>query len=122
MLDFFLVLGQVPGTHFFLTFTEVFGAYTIALAAYTFNRQYHIRMNFYEHMRLVYVMYSSRVLPGKPKERAVLPDRIDLIPLLQSDFENFQMRLEEQQQRARVIAERILKLGSSLRRLADGAF
>jgi hypothetical protein len=122
MLDFLLVLGQVPGTRFFLTFTEIFSVYSIALAAYTINRQYHLRTRFLSHMRIVYVMYSSRVLPGPVKRRVILPEHIDLIPLIRSDVENFQRRLEHQQRRARLIAERILQLGSSLRRPAGGAF
>jgi hypothetical protein len=89
MLDFFLVLGQVPGTHFFLTFTEIFSAYTLALTTFTVHRQYHIRTNFLVNMRLVYVMYSTRVLPGKIKKRAILPEHIDLIPLIKNDALNF---------------------------------
>jgi hypothetical protein len=122
MLDFFLVLGQVPGTHFFLTFTEIFSAYTIALAVYTLQRQYYIRINFLINTRLNYIMYSTRVMPGRVKKRAILTDRIDLIPLIKNDFENFLQRLETYQRRVQLIVERIVQLGSSLRRPAGGAF
>jgi hypothetical protein len=97
MLDFFLVLGQVPGTHFFLTFTEIFSAYSICLTAYILHREYHIRKSFLVYIRLVYVMYSHRVRPGKLKKRAILPDHIDLAPLADIDFENFLKHLHSVQ-------------------------
>jgi hypothetical protein len=40
MLDFFLVLGQVPGTHFFLTFNELFGAYSLCLFTFITRREF----------------------------------------------------------------------------------
>jgi hypothetical protein len=108
MLDFFLVLGQVPGTHFFLTFTEIFSTYTILLTSYILHRDYHVRTNFYARMRLIYIMYSSRVLPGRVKKRVILPDHISLIPLVKTDFENFRQSLEHFQHRVQLNVERIL--------------
>jgi hypothetical protein len=122
MLDFFLVLGQVPGTHFFLTFTELFSVCTIAVSTYILNREYYLRMTFYSNMRLNYVMYSTRIHPGPTRKRAVLPGRIDLIPLIKTDVENFQKRFEAYRRRAQIVAEKILQLGSFLRRPAGGAF
>jgi hypothetical protein len=122
MLDFFLVLGQVPGTRFYLTFSEVFSTYSIASAVFTFHREYHLRTNFLVAMRLNYVMYSTRVRPGKVKARAILPERIDLIPLIKTDFENFLKRLDSWKHRAQIVEQRISRLGSSLRRPADDVF
>jgi hypothetical protein len=122
MLDFFLVLGQVPGTRFFLTFTEVFSAYTIVVSAYILHREYYVRMAFYALMRLNYVMYSSRVHPGPVRKRAILPDHIDLTPLIKNDFEHFWKSLQNFARRVQLVVERISQLGSSLRRPADGAF
>jgi|SRR4051812_19367907 hypothetical protein len=107
MLDFFLVLGQVPGTRFYLTFTELISTYSICLSAYILHREYNIRTNFLSHMRLIYVMYSTRVRPGRVKKRVELPDRISLIPLIKTDFENFRQSLEQFQHRVQLVAEKI---------------
>jgi hypothetical protein len=122
MLDFFLVLGQVPGTRFFLTFTELFSAYTIALTVFILQREYRLRIKFLVRMRIIYVMYSTRVRPGPPKRRAILPDHIDLTPLIRSDLENFRKRLEPAQRQVHLSVERILQRGSFLRRPTGGAF
>ncbi len=122
MLDFFLVLGQVPGTKFYLTFTELFSTYSICFTAYILHREYHIRKDFLVYMRLVYVMHSTRVLPGKIKQRVILTDRIDLIPLVKTDFENFYQDLRDLVQRVHSTYERISQLGSSLRHPSNGAF
>jgi hypothetical protein len=122
MLDFLLVLGQVPGTHFYLTFTEIFSVYVISIASYTIHRQYIIRTSFYSHMKLNYSMYSSRVRPGRVKRREVLPVHIDLAPLVDIDAEMILQRLQEFGRLVRLNGERILQLGSSLRRPTDGAF
>jgi hypothetical protein len=122
MLDFFLVLGQVPGTRFFLTFTELFSAYTIALTVFILQREYRLRIKFLVRMRVIYVMYSTRVRPGSPKKRAILPAHIDLTPLIRSDFENFRKRLEPAQRQVHLSVERILQRGSFLRRPTGGAF
>jgi hypothetical protein len=122
MLDFFLILGQVPGTHFYLTFTEVFCVYTISLSAFYINREYRIRTSFYTYMKFNYAMYSSRVRPGRVKQREVLPVHIDLAPLIDIDGELILQRLQEFVHLVRLSGERILQLGSSLRRPTGGAF
>jgi hypothetical protein len=107
MLDFFLVLGQVPGTRFYLTFTELFSTYSICLIAYILHREYNIRKKFLIHMRFTYVMHSTKVRPGRLKKRVLLPDHISLIPLVKTDFENFRQSLEQFEQRVHLVAERI---------------
>jgi hypothetical protein len=107
MLDFFLVLGQVPGTHFYLTFTEIFSTYSIALITYTLHREYHLGKNFLIYMQLVYVMYSQRLRPGPVRKRAILPDHIDSIPLIDIDVENLIKHLQDLQNRVQLAVERI---------------
>jgi hypothetical protein len=122
MLDFFLVLGQIPGTKFYLTFTELFSTYSICLFAYILQREFHIRKNFLIRMRLVYVMHSTRVLPGRIKQRVILTERINLIPLIRSDFAHFWKNLQELVQRVRSNVERIAQLYSSLHHPSGDAF
>jgi hypothetical protein len=122
MLDFFLVLGQIPGTKFYLTFTELFSTYSICLTVYILHREYHLRKNFLIYMRLVYIMYSTRVLPGRIKQRVILTERINLVPLIRSDFENFWKSLQDFAQRVHLSVERIVQFGSSLRHPTSGAF
>jgi hypothetical protein len=122
MLDFFLILGQVPGTHFYLTFTEVFCVYTISLSAFYLNREYRSRTSFYTYMKFNYAMFSSRVRPGRIKRREVLPVHIDLAPLVDIDVELILERLQDFGRLVRLNGERILQLGSSLRRPTDDAF
>jgi hypothetical protein len=122
MLDFFLVLGQIPGTKFYLTFTELFSTYSICLTVYILHREYNLRKNFLIYMRLVYIMYSTRVLPGRIKQRVILTERINLVPLIRSDFENFLKSLQDFAQRVHLSVERIVQFGSSLRHPTSGAF
>jgi hypothetical protein len=107
MLDFLLVLGQVPGTHFYLTFTELFSTYTILLTTYASYCEYKHRVNFYRRMKLNYVMYSTRVRPGRVKLRAVLPDHISLAPLLGIDVESHLNRALELQRSVLLTVEKI---------------
>lgn len=86
MLTFLVFLGQVPGTHFFLTFTELFSAYSLCLITYVLQREYRIRKAWLIYIRLVYVMYSHRIRPGRPRKREVLPARIDSAPAVSIDF------------------------------------
>jgi hypothetical protein len=107
VLDFLLVLGQVPGTHFYLTFTELFSTYTILLSAYSAYREYQHHIYFYKSMKLNYVMYSTRVRPGRVKQRVELPAHIDLAPLLGIDVEKYLDRLLELQHSAVTTFEKI---------------
>jgi hypothetical protein len=122
MLDFFLVLGQIPGTPFYLTFSELFSVYSIALCYYIFRREYRIRTTFYTDMKLNYVMYSSRVRPGPVKRREVLPGHIDLTLLEYIDVEGYLRRLQAFERSTRLAYEKILQRGSYLRHLASGVF
>jgi hypothetical protein len=122
MLDFLLVLGQVPGTHFYLTFTEIFSVYVISIASYIIRREYIIRTTFYSDMKLNYTMYSSRVRPGRVSLREVLPDYIDLAPLVDIDAEKLLQYSQEFLRQARLAGERILQRGYSLLRPTNGAF
>lgn len=91
MLDFFLVLGQVPGTHFYLTFTELLSAYSISLAAYILQREYRARKSFLVYARLVYVMYSHRLRPGRVRRREVLPAHINLTLRVNIDLHHLKL-------------------------------
>jgi hypothetical protein len=122
MLDFFLVLGQIPGTPFFLTFTELFSVYTILFAAYIYRREYRIRTTFYSDMELIYVMYSSRVHSGPVRKREVLPDHIDLTLLEYIDAEKYLHRLRMFAHQVRLSCGRILMQGSYLRRRVNEVF
>jgi hypothetical protein len=122
MLDFLLVLGQVPGTHFYLTFTEIFSVYVISIASYIIRREYIIRTTFYSDMKLNYTMYSSRVRPGRVSLREVLPDYIDLAPLVDIDAEKLLQYSQEFLRQARLAGERILQRGYSLLHPTNGAF
>jgi hypothetical protein len=122
MLDFLLVLGQVPGTHFYLTFTEIFSVYVISIASYIIRREYIIRTTFYSDMKLNYAMYSSRVRPGRVSLREVLPDYIDLAPLVDIDSEKLLQYSQEFLRQARLAGERILQRGYSLLHPTNGAF
>jgi hypothetical protein len=89
MLDFFLVLGQIPGTHFYLTFTELFWTYSLCLISYILRREYILATTFLIEQRLNYVMYSTRVRPGRVKQRVLLPDHIDLTLRVDIDFDRY---------------------------------
>ncbi len=86
MLDFLLVLGQVPGTKFYFTFTELFGGYILFVSFYILRHEYRIRRDWLIYMRLIYVMYSMRPQIGRPKARAILTAHISLIPEVNIDF------------------------------------
>jgi hypothetical protein len=66
MLDFFLVLGQVPGTHFFLTFNELFSAYSICLISYLIRREYRIAINGGQLIPMAFFTVVSTPMRGCP--------------------------------------------------------
>lgn len=87
MLDFLLVLGQVPGTHVELTFTDVLAGYFIVVFLYTAHREFKIRSSWLCYMRIIYCLYSIRPQVGRPRKRAELPGHISLALAINIDFD-----------------------------------
>jgi hypothetical protein len=81
MLDFFLVLGQVPGTRFFLTFNELFSAYSIWLTFYLTRREFIIARQGVKHIPLAYWLVVSSKKAGRPPKylRSAFISRIKLL-------------------------------------------
>jgi hypothetical protein len=94
MLDFFLVLGQVPGTQFFLTFNQIITGYAFILTIYVIRREILSVSYFSKRMFLNYFMYVTRPHRGRPIRKTVLwLDHINLIPLEDIGVRRLHLRL-----------------------------
>lgn len=99
MLDFFLVLGQVPGTHIDLTFTEIATVYSAALIFYLMRREHGLASKAISHMSLMFWLITSRPKAGRPPKKTVLwPEHIDLVPLVDIDFDRYLRLLRQLQE------------------------
>jgi hypothetical protein len=80
MLDFFLVLGQVPGTHFYLTFNELFSAYSICIISYVTRREYRIAIKGRQFIPTNFFTVVSTPMRGRPPKyfRTALISRLKL--------------------------------------------
>jgi hypothetical protein len=90
MLDFFLVLGQIPGTHIDLTFAEIATIYSAALISYLIRREYRIATQAISMMSVMFWLDASRPKLGRPPKKTVLwPAHINLAPLVNIDFDRY---------------------------------
>jgi hypothetical protein len=93
MFDSLLVLGQVPGTHFTLTFNELAVSYTLILSLYLLRHEYKYRNAWFKQMRTIYCLFSMRPVRGRPRKRAILTGHIDSTLLVNIEFDRLLQRL-----------------------------
>jgi len=87
MLDFLLVLGQIPGTHIDITFVDILIGYSIILILYSLHREHKLSKKALKELVLAFWLYVSRPKRGRPPKQVVLwTDHIDLAPLIGIDF------------------------------------
>lgn len=89
MLNFFLVLGQVPGTNIELTFYDVMTIYLLAILAYWLRREYKLSKIAIKSLFLNFWLYVSKPRRGRPPKKLELwPEHIDIVPLVNTGFGN----------------------------------
>lgn len=94
MLTFFVFLGQVPGTHFYLTFNELMVAYLVAMISYTVHREHRLAKQAIKHLVVNFWVWVSQPKRGRPaKQVALWPDHTNLAPLVNIDFGYLSQRL-----------------------------
>jgi hypothetical protein len=64
MLDFFLVLGRVPGTNFFITFNEFITTVSAGLSIWIYFYHYYWIRQLWRSMRLGYLWVKVICLQG----------------------------------------------------------
>lgn len=70
MLNEFLVLGQVPGTHFQITFYELVLVFDVALLLFVLERYHHLSAKIH-----YYWLYTHVLLAVKKGQQLSLPLR-----------------------------------------------
>lgn len=75
MLDFLIVLGQIPGTQYDLTFSNIIIGYSVVLTFYFLQREYKNRKCWLKRVGLIYRLEAIKPRRGRPKQRVVLIDR-----------------------------------------------
>ena len=89
MLDFFLVLGQIPGTNITLTFTDVVVLYSVAFITYYLHREHKLSKRALKHLVLAFWLHVSKPRRGRPPKKVELwPEHTGLTPLINIDFAN----------------------------------
>ena len=87
MLDFLLVLGQIPGTRTDLTFTDVVVIYSVTFITYYARREYKLSKRALKYLVLAFWLYVSRPKRGRPPKKVELwPDHTSSVPLINLDF------------------------------------
>jgi hypothetical protein len=64
MLGFFLVLGNIPGTDFFITFNEWLAVILTSAAVWFYFYHYYLLRQFYRYFRVHYLWMKLFFLQG----------------------------------------------------------
>jgi hypothetical protein len=86
MLDFLLVLGQVPGTHITLTFNEMLTIYFVIIACYIYRHDHKIASSTKKFIELSFWLYISRNKLGRPYKTFKNAIASELQPVSPSDL------------------------------------
>lgn len=87
MLDFLLVLGQIPGTRIDLTFFDVLAGFCVIFILYKLYREHKLSKQALKALVVAFWLYVSRPKRGRPPKQVELwPDHTSSVPLINIDF------------------------------------